>query len=681
MSLLNPRLTKTNQFIKSSFKDLQDPVFLTFSVNFFPEIEQFPRFDGLYNNSLLMIPAGTTTDMFKTQGLNSSERFGAGAAGTNPNSRIEYSAYDWLHEYYGPNYAAELNRTQPHPGTALGRMIGGLAAIQDSPWYFQSVSGIADLWKQAQRVKEGNMKATLTFSCLESIRQPLTDIAENYRYAVYDNERLSYRLPENLRWFDMDIMLLEGRNLTDNKNVSGPFSAFKNIFRDDSLDLFVTGSLGQVISGIKVIKFKCKMCEFDFSEFLTGGGVTDFSVVIPDAPFKPSFKVNVGWVVQEEVVDEDVEDIRSSNILTGVFDALSNKLSSTLSNIASIPGDLIDATVNKYQTKLEGAVLGNIYTGKGFTAFNNKIDDLKSDATDFLTNRKSPVGPRSNYSIGSNALTPPAPTKEVKEGELDSAYIPAAPPKNTPEIDNVPGYVTQTVAQVSKIDLAYDPPPRQEEQTFGGAVYTENLEVEEVQDVGLTYEPPAPIPTQSGEIGDAYKDQLTVLPIAQIGNTYKIQPVVGPIRDIGDTYDDPASPAQTNDIGDTYPDEAGPAQIADIGDTYPDLPKPGEVGNLGDSYPDLPKPAGVGSMGDTYEDSGNADQVSSLGDAYPGEGSGQAVGALGDAYPDSNGDRAVSSIDDVYPDGPRIADVGTLGDAYPDEGGSESASNLGDVYP
>ena len=62
MALFNPRLTKTNQFIKSSYKDLQDPVFLTFDVDFFPVSEEFPRGDGLYNSSLLRIPPGSEAD-------------------------------------------------------------------------------------------------------------------------------------------------------------------------------------------------------------------------------------------------------------------------------------------------------------------------------------------------------------------------------------------------------------------------------------------------------------------------------------------------------------------------------------------------------------------------------------------------------------------------------------------
>jgi hypothetical protein len=679
MALFNPRLTKTNQFVKSSFKDLQDPVFLTFDVDFFPVAEQFPRYDGLQNNNLLRMPWGSTAAQLMVQ--DSKGRVGF-TGGDNPNNEVEYGAYDWLHDYYGSKYTAgQLNRSQPHPGTALGRVIGGLAALQSSPWYFQSVSGVGDLWKQSQRVKEGNMKATLTFSCLESIRQPLTDIAENYRYAVYDSDRLSYRLPDNLRWFDMDIRLLEGRNLTDNKEASGPFSVFKSIFRDNSLDLFVKDSFGTVVSGIKVIKFKCKMCEFDFNDFLTGtGGTGDFSAVIPDSPFKPTFKVNVGWVIQEEVLDEDVEDIRQSNLLTGVFDALSNKLSSTLSNIASIPGELIDATTNRLQTKLEGLALGNIYTGAGFTTLNRRINDLQADALDFVSGRSSPVGPNNRFKIGDNALTPANPAKKVETGELGSSYEKPGPPKGTPEIGDTPGYSAQPASQVNNIDNTYEPPARQEEQTFGGAVYTEDLQVEDVQDIGLSYNPPPATPAQSGEIDDTYQEQLTVSPIATIGKAYQTQPVVGPVGDIGDLYADQPDPAQVSDLGDTYPDEAGPAQVSDLGDTYPDQPKPNAVGSLGDSYPEERGPAQVGNIGNTYPTEGGPNLVGSIGDTYPGESEGPPVGAIGDAYTEGDGGQPTSNLGDVYPDGGGIQQTGNMGDVYPDEGGSDPASNLGDAY-
>lgn len=660
MSLFNPRLTKTNQFVKSSYKDLQDPVYLTFDVDFFPPAEEFPRYDGLYNSNLLSWPLGSSTaDLL---GVNTARR----SRPDSPNENVEYTAYDWLYEYYGPDYAkGTLARTVPHPGAALGRVIGGLASLQSSPWYFQSISGIGDLWKQSQRVKEGNMKATLTFNCLESIRQPLTDIAENYRYAVYDSDRLSYRLPDNLRWFDMDIRLLEGRNLTDHKDAAGPFSVFKNIFSDNSLDLFVKDSFGVVVSGIKVIKFKCKMCEFDFNEFLGGtGGTGDFSAVIPDSPFKPSFKVNVGWVIQEEVLDEDVEDIRQSNFLSGAFDALTNKLSSTLSNIASIPGELIDATTNRLQTKLEGIALGNVYTGDPLRSFNNSINELQADALDFVSGRSSPVGPKNRFSVGDNALTPASPAKKVEPGELGSSYEKPGPPKSTQEIGDTPGYIAPPSAQVSSLDNTYEPPARQDEQTFGGAVYTEDLQVQDVQDLGLSYDPPPATPAQPGEIDDSYQQQLTVLPIATLGTAYSAQPVVGPVGDIGDLYADLTGPDQVSDLGDTYPDEAGPAQVSDIGDTYPDQPKPAEVGSIGDSYPDESGPAQVGSIGDAY-----ADQAE-----------GQAVGALGDAYTEVDGGKPASNIGDVYPDDSNIQPTGNMGDVYPDEGGRQSADNLGDAY-
>jgi hypothetical protein len=361
-------LKRTNQFIKSSTDDFQDPVYLTFRVDFFPIRQEYPQYDGLYNSSLFA-PISTVEEA------------------SNQNKKVEYSAVDWLDQYYGNHsFGSGVLGNQPHPKNALLKCMYELENIQDSPWYFQSIQGIGDLWKTAHRVKEGTKKVTLTFNCLESILQPLTDVAEYYRYAIYDQDRLSYRLPDNLRWFDMVIDLIEIRDIVD---YSG--------------DFYQKETNGQVNQGLKVLQFRCKMCEFDFSDFL-GGSQSEHKVYTEDKPFSPSFKVNVGWVIQEMVSLQDGADFKQMNLFSGALDSLNNRLSRFMQNATRLPGALVGSVLNELQTKIDGFALGNVYSGV------NQFEQQINNVTGAITGRRPAVGPNLGGSVGSD-IYPPLPNE------------------------------------------------------------------------------------------------------------------------------------------------------------------------------------------------------------------------------------------------------------------------------
>lgn len=495
MAYGNSKLTKTDLFIKSSHADLQDPIFLTFDLDFFPVREEFPRYDGLTNNNLLVAPISAANDL-NTDTVHTRSSFDT----TNPNSTVEYAAYDWLWDYYGPNYNSMFNSRQPHPATALLRVITGLQALQSSPWYFQSVQGIPDLWKQAHRIKEGNMKATLTFNCLESIRQPLTDIAENYRYAVYDSERLSYRLPDNLRWFDMDIHLIEARNLVDH---GSGFSIASLIFGgNNENDLFQKDKNGRVISGLKIIRFKCKMCEFDFSEFLAGSGsATEFTISTPDKAFTPNFKINVGWVIQDEILDGESEDIRQSGILSGAFNALSNRLSNAISAISNLPNVLVGSAAASIQSKLTGFALGNAYDTGGLNGISNAINKFGAA----ITGRQAPVGP----TIADATNTPIYPGSRVTSGGKTWWSTQAEVKAQA---------LTDKAGDLTEMDVypAIGPTPP----------------VNNLGDLYPLIGPPRPVK----EMGDLYPAIGPTPPVNNLGDLYPPVKPTPPVTDLGDTY-------------------------------------------------------------------------------------------------------------------------------------------------
>jgi len=575
----NRRSTKADLFVKSAATDLQDPTFLTFELDFFPVPEEYPRYDGLMNSSLLP----SDQSWFSAYSNNVATPDTAGYfTGSNGNGfpqieddqyrKVEFSAYEWLLSYYGANYGKMLNQKTPHPAQALIKMAKELSVIQDAPWYFQSIGGVNDLWKMAHRVGQGDINTTLTVNCLESIRRPLTTIAENYRWAVYDQERLSYRLPENLRWFDMTVSLVEGRYLVDHV---GPFP-FLQFGQSNNVKLFEYNSDNKLTRGLKVTTFKCKMCEFDFSDFLSGGGAqTDYTAYIQEnKPFYPSFKINVGWVIHEEVDFEDAELMRQNGIFTGALNAINNRLTRILSSAKNLPNAIAGSVLNQVQTTIDKAALGNVYNPNSLNGLAGAISQFGAAAT----GRIPPVGPGSASLVNDRVYTD-EPIRTVGPNGLGDAYPePGRPP------------------QVGRDDIgdAY-PEPVRSAPIPGGSTGTD-----------IYPEPDPQVNISDGDLGDVYPDEPPAI-AGDLGDVYPEPDQPNPVSDgdLGDVYPAPAqpNPVSDGDLGDIYTDEP-PTIAGDLGDVYPapDQPNPVSDGDLGDIYPApaQPNPVSDGDLGDVY---------------------------------------------------------------------------------
>ena len=146
-----------------------------------------------------------------------------------------------------------------------------------APWYFQSIEGVSKLWSNATDVSKGHkgMDGTnpiiLKINTLEAIDLRMTEIADLYRNAIFDKVHRRERVPDNLRWFSMDIYIAEFRNI----RFRLPGASGQQIANAFGVN---TGALGSAIGGgnalsnvldqFGYIKFKCRQCEFDFSESL-----------------------------------------------------------------------------------------------------------------------------------------------------------------------------------------------------------------------------------------------------------------------------------------------------------------------------------------------------------------------------------------------------------------------------
>ena len=345
------------QFVKSSLNDIQDPVFLTFDLDFDPPaFQQTAQNDGLFFDSL-----------FKASNMDFK---------TNEYNKVEWSAFDWLYAYGSPWTKKNFQY--------IGDAQVLLKKLQESPWYFQSIIGVDQLWKAASRVKEGDKKVEITINCLDSIQQPLLRFAEAYRRAIYDFDRLCYTLPDNLRTFDMTITLFEIRDIND---------------RGGNLD-----------NGLHQLKYRLQRCEFDFSDILSGPSSTEFTAYTQEKPFTTSFKIRAAWVIEESEASTE-SDYQSLGIFSGLANSLEGRGQRFLQSAARLPARILGDITNQLQTKLETALNENVY---------NRTTEVLG--TNQIFGRTSPVGPGGTYNLQDDVYPGESVVVPVGNGDLGDIY-------------------------------------------------------------------------------------------------------------------------------------------------------------------------------------------------------------------------------------------------------------------
>lgn len=161
------------------FADLQDPTFMSFRINFFPDLG-IGALDDLYSSNGLFRPDGWST-------------------------RFEYAYGDSAQEYLR-NIGSPVRQ---HYHRAFTNMLWNLQ--EKAPWYFQSIQGLGDLYvfDMAQNFRAKDK--VLTIECLESIDMRVSYMADLYRNFAFDLKNMREILPVNLRTFNMEIHVLEFR--------------------------------------------------------------------------------------------------------------------------------------------------------------------------------------------------------------------------------------------------------------------------------------------------------------------------------------------------------------------------------------------------------------------------------------------------------------------------------------
>lgn len=253
---------KTDNFRKGFFTDPYDePTFLTFALDFaFEPIDARVGDIQLWDSPLFRTNADTAVDFLKNRG-----------------------------------YTAEAN------GLVVFKNILRYLTF-DAPWYFQSIGGLSSMWKAATDAEKPYKAkdAVLTVSTLEAVDLRINELADIYRNAMYDKVYMRERVPDNLRWFSMDVYVAEARNIR--YRIPGVGQNVANLLGVN------TAAIGNIVGGGNIlsnvleqygyVKFRCRQCEFDFSETFAGGN-GKLDVTTKNTPATNSFKIKVGFFEEE----------------------------------------------------------------------------------------------------------------------------------------------------------------------------------------------------------------------------------------------------------------------------------------------------------------------------------------------------------------------------------------------
>jgi hypothetical protein len=265
----------------------------------------------------------------------------------------------------------------------------------NAPWYFQSIQGLDKLWSGSTDVVGGwkAKEAVLTINTLEAIDLRLTEIANLYRSSIYDKVQMRERVPDNLRWFQVDIYIAEARNIryTPPGITGGIISAATGALGLGTVgatNLFTQASAGlsnilqnsdldksNPLEQFGFVKFKCSQCEFDFSDSLASHS-NDYSVDTSksNAPATNKFKIKVGYFEEESEHADGVKiaDDFTTNELKNPWSKIntSANIQNRLNGAGQLPivGDLANSAGGYLKEKLR--MVGGLINPALGAAFN-----------------------------------------------------------------------------------------------------------------------------------------------------------------------------------------------------------------------------------------------------------------------------------------------------------------------
>lgn len=360
---------------KMTKKRYDEPTYLTFRINFFPESNVSDSgishlSNNVYNNfSFNDMPEPLLE-------LNDENKY--------------YSSYKYLKDFVNESYRASL----------LEDFINLLFELNfNFPYYIKSIDGINDLLdvdvKRGTRIKKD---AVLTIKCYEGLDQRITTLKKLYKKIAWDDEYQRWILPDMMRYFKMDIYISEFRifhksktnnnnsfvekNMSKNASKVATINTIKNVLQDLDNLLGMDKSVGyepwiltsDVINDIiPTTKIECRMCEFDISNMFS-----ELSSLLANNPKEKllddlEIKIKVG----------NINEVLVNNLITSNSKGDNNKVEGVYisDKILKLKDKKIDGKIYPTENKNDNNILFTKRTGieknEGYIADTDMFNDTK----------------------------------------------------------------------------------------------------------------------------------------------------------------------------------------------------------------------------------------------------------------------------------------------------------------
>ncbi len=152
-----------------------------------------------------------------------------------------------------------------------------LRLVKNCPWFFVKVSGLSDSWKIDPKKNFRGFDKKITIDTLESIDMKMTYLIDLYRKATYDAVYARWAVPDNMRYFKLEVIVSEirpmkiGDGAAKGSIYSGPVAVTGSYEEFESSKFARSADTNNGLwdtnapwSAGSFVKFQYEQCEFDF---------------------------------------------------------------------------------------------------------------------------------------------------------------------------------------------------------------------------------------------------------------------------------------------------------------------------------------------------------------------------------------------------------------------------------
>ncbi len=248
----------------------------------------------------------------------------------------------------------------------LAKFIKTLSFISSTvPWFFSKVSDVNN--GMTMNFDNLNAQKSITIECLEeSVDMKLTTMMDMYKFAVYDDVHQLEIIPENLRKFDMDILVFQSP-------IRYLHTSMITLMQDTAKYKSTTGDGNYTTDMMSYKLFSFKNCEFDY---------TSLNSMMPstftnDNPFKsiPQIKINYDRVYQHDY----------NEFINGLFGSSGVYTDKSVLNTQITKESLKDANAvsyNKFINNKRGEMLKYLHDHPNYYNLNSTVYKALVDASE-----------------------------------------------------------------------------------------------------------------------------------------------------------------------------------------------------------------------------------------------------------------------------------------------------------